>query len=128
MSTYSSVTSESFRVHNSILETIGRTPLVRFNRIAAHIACPLYAKVEFFNLGGSIKDRIVSNIIAEAEESGRLTPPHHGGLNIIWSSLQEKSWGGVQLLKLRKSWLEARMILQTGTQVHYGPLALAQSL
>lgn len=74
MSTSSSVTSESLRVHDNILDTIGRTPLVRLNRIAAHIACPLYAKVEFFNPGGSIKDRIGLNIIAEAEASGRLKP------------------------------------------------------
>lgn len=74
MSTPSSFISESLRVHESILETIGRTPLVRLNRVATHIACPLYAKVEFFNPGGSIKDRIGLNIITEAEQSGRLKP------------------------------------------------------
>ena len=74
MSTPSSFISESLRVHDSILETIGRTPLVRLNRVAAQIACPLYAKVEFFNPGGSIKDRIGLNIITEAEQSGRLKP------------------------------------------------------
>ncbi len=74
MSTTTSFISESLRVHESILQAIGKTPLVRLNRIAAHVPCPLYAKVEFFNPGGSIKDRIGLNIITEAEQSGRLKP------------------------------------------------------
>lgn len=74
MTTPSTFVSESLRVHESILQAIGKTPLVRLNRIAAHLPCPLYAKVEFFNPGGSIKDRIGFNIISEAERSGRLKP------------------------------------------------------
>ena len=74
MTTTSSFVSESLRVHESILQTIGKTPLIRLNRVATHLPCPLYAKVEFFNPGGSIKDRIGLNIIAEAEQSGRLRP------------------------------------------------------
>lgn len=68
-----SLVSESLRVCDNILQTIGRTPLVRLNRIA-HTPCPVYLKVEFFNPGGSVKDRIALNMITEAEESGRLTP------------------------------------------------------
>jgi cystathionine beta-synthase len=74
MSTSPSFISESLRVDESILQAIGKTPLVRLNRIAAHVPCRLYAKVEFFNPGGSIKDRIGLNIITEAERSGRLKP------------------------------------------------------
>jgi cystathionine beta-synthase len=74
MSTTSSFVSESLRVHESILQAIGKTPLVRLNRIAAYVPCPLYAKVEFFNPGGSIKDRIGLNIITDEEQSGRLMP------------------------------------------------------
>ncbi len=66
--------SESLRVYDDILQTIGRTPLVRLQRIGRGLPCPLYAKVEFFNPGGSVKDRIGFNIIAEAERSGRLKP------------------------------------------------------
>lgn len=66
--------SETLRVYDDILQTIGRTPLVRLNAIAKGLACPVYAKVEFFNPGGSVKDRIGYNIIAEAEQSGRLKP------------------------------------------------------
>jgi cystathionine beta-synthase len=74
MTPTSSFVSESLHVHESILQTIGKTPLVRLNRVASHVQCHLYAKVEFFNPGGSIKDRIGLNIIAEAEQSGRLKP------------------------------------------------------
>jgi cystathionine beta-synthase len=74
MITTSSFVSESLRVHESILQTIGKTPLVRLNRVASRVPCQLYAKVEFFNPGGSIKDRIGLNIITEAEQSGRLKP------------------------------------------------------
>ncbi|NDE13394.1 cystathionine beta-synthase [bacterium] len=57
---------------NSILETIGRTPLVRLNRVASHLPCTMWAKCEFMNPGGSIKDRIGYNMVLEAEKSGRI--------------------------------------------------------
>ncbi|HEY3310538.1 MAG TPA: cystathionine beta-synthase [Anaerolineales bacterium] len=66
--------SDSLRVYDDILETIGKTPLVRLQRIGRGLPVPLYAKVEFFNPGGSIKDRIALNIIEEAERSGKLKP------------------------------------------------------
>ncbi len=68
------IPSESLRVYDDILQTIGKTPLVRLQRLASTLACPLYAKVEFFNPGGSVKDRIAVNIIEEAEHSGKLKP------------------------------------------------------
>lgn len=61
-------------VYNSILETIGDTPLVRLNSVAGDLPCPVLTKVEFFNPGGSVKDRIGYTIIEEAEQSGRLKP------------------------------------------------------
>lgn len=66
--------SDTLRVYDNILQTIGKTPLVRLARIGRGLPCPLYAKVEFFNPGGSVKDRIAMNIIEEAERSGRLRP------------------------------------------------------
>ena len=66
--------SESLGVYDNIVDTIGRTPLVRLSRLGRDLASPLYAKVEYFNPGGSVKDRIGLNIINEAEESGRLKP------------------------------------------------------
>ena len=60
-------------IYNNILETIGRTPVVRINRLApAHVT--MYAKVEYFNPGGSVKDRIAVAIIEEGERKGLLKP------------------------------------------------------
>jgi cysteine synthase len=60
-------------IYNSILETIGRTPIVRINRLAPkHVT--LYTKVEYFNPGGSVKDRLAIGIIEDAERRGLLKP------------------------------------------------------
>lgn len=66
--------SENLRVYSDITGTIGKTPLVRLKRLGSGLPCPLYAKIEFFNPGGSVKDRIGMNIIDEAERSGKLKP------------------------------------------------------
>ena len=60
-------------IHDSILDTIGRTPVVRLNRLAPE-GIELYAKVEAFNPGGSVKDRLALAIILDAEERGLLKP------------------------------------------------------
>ena len=57
---------------NSILETIGRTPLVRLNRVGSNLPCKMWAKCEFMNPGGSVKDRIGYNMVLEAEKIGRI--------------------------------------------------------
>lgn len=59
---------------NSIEETIGRTPLVRINRLVGDLPVTLLAKLEAFNPGGSVKDRIGLAIIEAAEKSGELQP------------------------------------------------------
>lgn len=59
---------------NNILEAIGHTPIVRFNRIANQLACDMYGKCEFLNPGGSVKDRIAFRMIEQAEKSGRIHP------------------------------------------------------
>lgn len=61
-------------VLSSILEATGATPLVRLNRVAPADGPEVLAKVEFFNPGGSVKDRIGQAIIDDAERSGRLKP------------------------------------------------------
>jgi cystathionine beta-synthase len=66
--------SHQLRVYNNILGTVGHTPLVRLSKLGKDLPVPLYAKVEFFNPGGSVKDRIGINIIDEAERTGRLKP------------------------------------------------------
>ena len=60
--------------YNNILEAIGRTPLVKINHLAKDLECELYAKCEFLNPGGSVKDRIGYNMVLEAERSGRIKP------------------------------------------------------
>ena len=63
-------------VYESILELIGRTPIVHLNKIekAEKSVAKLYAKIESFNPGGSVKDRTALNMIRRAEEEGQLTP------------------------------------------------------
>lgn len=64
----------SIDAHNSVLELIGNTPLIKLNKIAADYPGDFYAKVEGFNPGHSAKDRIAIHIIEEAERKGILTP------------------------------------------------------
>lgn len=61
-------------IHENILSTIGDTPVVRINKIAKNLDCNIFAKCEFFNPGGSVKDRIGWNMVKEAELSGRIKP------------------------------------------------------
>jgi cystathionine beta-synthase len=62
------------KASNNILETIGNTPLVRINNITKNIKATVYAKVETFNPGNSIKDRMALKMIEIAEKDGRLKP------------------------------------------------------
>ncbi|KDN38705.1 pyridoxal phosphate-dependent enzyme, beta subunit [Tilletiaria anomala UBC 951] len=63
-------------IHENALDCIGETPLIRLNRIPQlrGIKCNVYAKCEFFNAGGSIKDRVATAMIDTAERDGRLIP------------------------------------------------------
>ena len=59
---------------DNILETIGWTPLIRLHRSVAHLTPAIYAKTEYFNPGGSTKDRVALNMIRDAERTGALRP------------------------------------------------------
>jgi len=63
-------------VYDDILTGIGDTPLVKINKLgaAAGLQCQLFAKLEFFNSGGSVKDRIAKRMVEEAEKDGRIKP------------------------------------------------------
>ena len=63
-------------IYNNAIELVGRTPVVALGRFSAEygIGTPLLAKVEFFNPGGSVKDRVAAAMVEEAERSGRLAP------------------------------------------------------
>jgi cysteine synthase len=62
------------RVANNVLELIGQTPLVKLNRIVGKSDADIFLKLEFFNPGGSVKDRIALSMIEEAEKRGELKP------------------------------------------------------
>lgn len=62
------------RVYNSILETIGNTPLIKLNKVTADFPCPVYAKVDYFNPGNSIKDRMAVKMLDVAEAEGKIKP------------------------------------------------------
>ena len=59
----------------SVLEGIGNTPLIRIQNLARHLHdVEIYGKAEYFNPGGSVKDRPALNMVLEGERSGQLTP------------------------------------------------------
>ena len=60
------------RPYASVLDTVGWTPLIRLNRITRGVRTPVYGKAEFFNPGGSVKDRIGLPILEKAERDGLL--------------------------------------------------------
>lgn len=66
--------SEEKRVYDNILGAMGNTPLVRLGKIAKDLSVPLYAKLEWMNPGGSVKDRVGAFIVEQAEKRGELKP------------------------------------------------------
>lgn len=61
-------------IKNNILETIGNTPMIRLNKITRDFPCTVLAKVEYFNPGNSVKDRMAVKMIEVAEKEGKLKP------------------------------------------------------
>lgn len=61
-------------IYDTILETIGQTPVVKLNKIGKELDYNLFVKCEYFNPGGSIKDRIGWRMVEDAEKSGRIKP------------------------------------------------------
>src|ERR1700761_852420 len=61
-------------IRNNILETIGNTPLIRLNKITKGLPCTVLAKVEYFNPGNSIKDRMALKMLEVAEQEGKIKP------------------------------------------------------
>lgn len=62
------------KIYNSILDTIGNTPIVKLNHVVPEDAAEVYVKLEFFNPAGSVKDRIALAMIEKAEKDGILKP------------------------------------------------------
>lgn len=62
------------KVFDNILDTIGNTPMVKLNKVVADLPCKVYAKVEFFNPGNSVKDRMALKMLEVAEQEGKIKP------------------------------------------------------
>ena len=77
------------KIYNNILETIGNTPLVKLNSITKDIKATVLAKVETFNPGNSIKDRMALKMVEDAEKKGLLKP----GYTIIEGTSGNKGMG-----------------------------------
>ena len=72
----SSVIKTRNGIEENVLQCIGSTPLIRVNNIikSENLKCDLLVKCEFFNAGGSVKDRIAYRMITKAEEEGKIKP------------------------------------------------------
>ncbi|HEY3419965.1 MAG TPA: pyridoxal-phosphate dependent enzyme [Methanomassiliicoccales archaeon] len=82
---------------NSILETIGRTPLVKLNRLARGLDATVLVKLEFMNPGGSSKDRIALSMVTKAESSGELKE----GSSLVESTSGNTGFGLAMVAKRR---------------------------
>ncbi len=87
---------------SSILDAIGKTPLVRLEAVACGLPVPVLARREHMNPGGSVKDRIAVAIVADAEQRGLLRP----GATLIEATAGNTGMG---LANGRRPWLRARM-------------------
>lgn len=68
------ITAKNPKVFNSVLEAVGQTPMVQLQKVGQETGCTFFTKCEFFNAGGSVKDRIGRRMVLEAERSGRIKP------------------------------------------------------
>jgi cysteine synthase A len=131
------------RIYNDIIETVGRTPLVRLNRVTAGVPATILLKCEFFNPLGSVKDRIGMSMIEEAEKQGVLKKetviiePTSGntgialafvaaakGYKLILTMPETMSLERRTLLAM----LGAKLVLTPGTEGMKGAIARAEQL
>lgn len=132
-------------VANKLTELIGNTPIVQLNNFSEeqNLATPITAKVEFFNPGGSVKDRIALNMIEQAEQKGLLLPgatiiePTSGntGIGLAWISavkgyhliLTMPETMSIERRKLVAAY-GAEVVLTPGAQGMKGAIAKAEEL
>src|SRR5438132_117385 len=131
------------RIYNNIIETVGRTPLVRLNRVTAGVPATILLKCEFFNPLGSVKDRIGMSMIEDAEQRGILKKdtviiePTSGntgialafvaaakGYKLILTMPETMSLERRTLLAM----LGAKLVLTPGTEGMKGAIARAEQL
>ena len=130
-------------VYGSIIELIGNTPMVRLNNVVTKDMAEVYVKLEWFNPGGSVKDRIAFNMIKKAEKAGEIKPgdtiiePTSGntgiGLAMVGAALGYKviltmpDTMSIERRKLFKAY-GAQVMLTPGTKGMDGSIKLAQDL
>ena len=131
------------RIYSDITFTIGRTPLVRINRMAAGLPGTVVAKVESFNPGGSVKDRIAFSMIRAAEEAGLLkegtviVEPTSGNTGVALAMVAAAKGYRLRLVmpetmsverrKLVKA-LGAELVLSPGAEGMKGAVARAEAM
>ena len=115
-------------IYQNILETIGKTPLVKLNKTCAHLACDVYAKCEFFNPGGSVKDRIAIQMVCAAEKAGKikkgdtLIEPTSGNTGIGLALVGAIKAYNVIIVMPNKMSMEKELILQAlGAEIRRTP-------
>jgi cysteine synthase A len=131
------------RVYNSIVETVGRTPLVRLNRVTAGLPATILLKCEFFNPLGSVKDRIGVAMIEDAEKRGVLKKntviiePTSGNTGIALAFVAAAKGYKIVLTMPETMSLErrtllamlgAKLVLTPGTEGMKGAIAKAEQL
>ncbi len=131
------------RIYNNIVETVGRTPLVRLNRVTAGLSATVLLKCEFFNPLGSVKDRIGQSMIEDAERRGVLKQdtviiePTSGNTGIALAFVAAAK--GYQLIltmpetmslerRTLLAMLGAKLVLTPGTEGMKGAIAKAEQL
>ena len=131
------------RIYNDIVETVGRTPLVKLNKVTAGVPATILLKCEFFNPLGSVKDRIGMAMIVDAEKRGiidketTLIEPTSGntgialafvaaarGYKLILTMPETMSLERRTLLAM----LGAKLVLTPGTEGMKGAIAKAEQL
>ncbi len=131
------------KIYNNIVETVGRTPLVRLNRVTAGVPATILLKCEYFNPLGSVKDRIGMAMIEAAEKSGKLNKdtviiePTSGNTGIALAFVAAAK--GYQLIltmpetmslerRTLLGMLGARLVLTPGNEGMKGAIAKAEQL
>ncbi len=131
------------RIYNNIVETVGRTPLVRLNRVTAGVPATILLKCEYFNPLGSVKDRIGMSMIEDAEKRGILKKetviiePTSGNTGIALAFVAAAK--GYQLIltmpetmslerRTLLAMLGARLVLTPGAEGMKGAIARAEQL
>jgi cystathionine beta-synthase len=120
--------------HESLIDLIGNTPLVRLSRVVSEIPALVLAKVEYFNPGGSVKDRIALRMVEAAEKSGELKPggtivePTSGNTGVGLAMVaQRKGYSCIFVCPDKVSTDKIEVLRAYGAQVEVCPTAVDPS-